>query len=455
MTNSRSLKSPIQVNLLEALEIIQRHLTDVLCEEIFHDVRQRERQRKWTLFALARFWTVVVLQAPDTLTQMLEACCQGKIPFLPQVKSSMAAFCKKCKATHHRFFQLLYQRFVERVLPEAPCLYACGTHGLLKSFSGIWVIDGSRLDEIVHRMKILWKEKTVVLPGCLIVCYDLIRGISRHVIFDPDAARAELCRAESILDLIPKGTLLLGDRLYASIRFFRELSERNLWGLFRLNHHLKVKRQRLIRRWQGGCRTVVEEWEVKVGCGVAQEPIILRLIVLRQGRIRRELLTNVLDSQILTAQQALELYPLRWSVERVFFDLKEVCRLHSFYAANPNAVAMQVYAASIVHTAYRIAQAKIAQTHGISPEMISSQKLFSRLTVTSILWVGAEMYFDEMLIANRGFRLKKPDWKKSKWAQTTLQSILMEKRKDNRHALPKRTPMRWKSLAHISGALEN
>src|SRR3989338_2314221 len=124
MTGSGPLKNTPQVNLLDALEIIQRHLTNVLCEEIFHDARHRERQRKWSFFALARFWAVVILQAPETLTQLLEACRQGKIPFLPQVESSMAAFSKKCKATHYRFFQLLYQKFVERVLPEAPGLYA-------------------------------------------------------------------------------------------------------------------------------------------------------------------------------------------------------------------------------------------------------------------------------------------------------------------------------------------
>ena len=443
--------SNIQVNLLDALEILHKHITEVLCERVFQSVRNRERQRKWSLFVLARFWMTVIVHAPSSLTQRLEEVRLGKNILVPWVDSSFVAFFKKCKATHHRFFKALYQAFTEKVVGRAPAVYVPQTHALLGRFSGIWAIDGSRLDEIAHRCKVLWNEAAVVLPGCLLVVYDLVRGISRQVLFDPDAAKAELIRAETLLDGIAVNTLILGDRLYASIRFFRELTERHLWGLFRLNHHLKVKKDRLLHRWQGGGRTVIEEWLVTVGCGVGQAPIQLRLILFRQGKIRKELLSNVLDSHALSAKQALELYPLRWRIERLFFDLKEVLHLNSFYAANANAVAMQVYATVMVHTAFRIAQAKIAKKNGISPEILSSAKLFSYLAVASIGWIGGELYYYDMVRANRNPKLIKPDWKNSSFAHTSLLSVLMHVRNPERRDLPPRTPMRWKSLAHVKG----
>jgi hypothetical protein len=448
---SVSEASGIQVNLLDALEILHQHITEVLCDRVFQSVRNRERQRKWSLFVLARFWMTVILHAPTSLTQRLEEVRLGKNVLVPWVDSSFVAFFKKCKGTHHRFFKALYQAFTEKVAAKAPAVYVPQTHALLKRFSGIWAVDGSRLDEIAHRCKVLWNEAAVVLPGCLLVVYDLVRGISRQVLFDPDAAKAELIRAESLLDGIPVNTLLLGDRLYASIRFFRELTERKLWGLFRLNHHLKVKKDRLIRRRQGGGRTVIEEWLVTVGCGVGQAPIRLRLILFRQGKIRRELLSNVLDPRLLSAKEALELYPLRWRIERLFFDLKEVLHLNSFYAANANAVAMQVYATAMVHSAFRIAQARIAKKQGISPETISSAKLFSFLAVASIGWIGGELYYDDMVRVNRNTALIKPNWKNSSFAHTSLLSVLMHVRNPDRRDLPPRTPMRWKSLAHVKG----
>lgn len=448
---SVSEASSPQINLLEALEILHKHITEVLCLEVFQSFRHRERQRKWSLYVLARFWVTVILQSPASLTQRLEEVKLGQNPLVPWVETSFVSFFKKCKATHFRFFQALFQAFTQKVLPEAPALYAPQTHKLLKYFSGIWVVDGSRLDEIAHRCKALWNEAAVVLPGCLLVFYDLVRGISRHILFDPDAAKAELSRAESLLDLIPAHTLILGDRLYASIRFFWELSERNLWGLFRLNHRLKVRKDRLISRRQGGGRSTLEEWQVTVGCGVGPSPITLRLILFHQGKIRRELLTNVLDPRLLSTQEALGLYPLRWSVERMFFDLKEVLNLNSFYAANPNAVAMQVYATAMVHTAFRISQARIARKQGVSPDIISPAKLFVRLAVASIGWIGGELYYDDMVKTNRGVRLKKPDWRKSTFAHTVLSAVLVQTRSPERRVLPARTPMKWKSLAHVKG----
>jgi len=195
----------------------------------------------------------------------------------------------------------------------------------------------------------------------------------------------------------------------------------------------------------------VQEWLVTVGCGVAQPRITLRLIILTHGKTRRELLTNVLDPQMLSAQEALDLYPLRWTIERFFFDLKEVLGLGSLYAANPNAVAMQLYAAAMVHTAFRIAQSKIAQTHGLAPEALSTPKLFAWLAVASIGGLGGELYFEEAFSpANPGSR--KPDWKTMAFAWAPLKAVLLERRNPRRKPPLQRTPMRWKSFAHIPGA---
>ena len=58
----------------------------------------------------------------------------------------------------------------------------------------------------------------------------------------------------------------------------------------------------------------------------------------------------------------------------MYFDLKEVLNLNRIYAANPNAVAMQVYAAEIVYNALRVAQGEVAAAAGLEPEEISPAK---------------------------------------------------------------------------------
>ena len=57
----------VDVYLAPTVEFLHGQITEALCDEVFQDIRTSERQRKWTLFALARFWLAVILEAPPSL----------------------------------------------------------------------------------------------------------------------------------------------------------------------------------------------------------------------------------------------------------------------------------------------------------------------------------------------------------------------------------------------------
>jgi hypothetical protein len=283
-----------------------------------------------------------------------------------------------------------------------------------------------------------------------LAAYDLFRGIPRRLHFDPDAAAAEMTRVLRLLDQIPQGTLLPGDRLYASVALFQELTQRGLWGVFRRNHRLTLRKQKLLgrHRMEGG---TLEDWLVEAGCGATAPKQPLRLLRLKRDGVVYELLTNVLDPKRLPAVEAMNLYPHRWSVERLFFDLKVVLNLHRFYAANPNGVAMRVYAAAVVYTAMRV-----ARKLGIAPEAISPQKFFVRMAAASVLLTGVQIGFDPMRQENPGRRPKTPELRGQTFVTTTVEAILVEKRSERR---PKRrfcaSRRRRKSFKHIPGGRES
>lgn len=440
------------INLLETVSLLNKHLTEALCRQVFQSVRTTEREREWSLFALGRFWTAVTLQAPNSLGQALDQARTGGNGLLPELTVTDGGSFQRYKKLHWRFFHALYYAFTQRLLGEAQPVFAGAVSGLRARFPNIFLIDGSRLDPIAHKLKILRNLAPAILPGCMTVIYDLFNGVTRQVLFDPDAAAPELLRAVPTLGSLPKGSLLVGDRLYACIQFFWELSRLGLWGVFRLNGNLKVERQHLISRKQGGGRTVVEEWLVSVGSGQTAPVITLRMICFRQGKLQRDLLTSVLDPQMLTAEEALGLYPFRWQIERVFFDLKETLHLSRFYTANPNGVAMQVYAAAMVYNAFRVAQGRLAIEHGIAPEDISPAKLFPKLAEASSNLAGAEQMLLGVRRVNPGVELRAPNPIDLPLGRTTLQAILVKKRNGHRrrkYFVPGRK--RWKSLAHISG----
>jgi hypothetical protein len=449
-SKERQIDPKAVVDLLGTTELLHQHLTGALCALVFKAVRITERARKWTLQKLAEFWTAVILRAPDNLTQALQEAARGASGW-PQVEATPEAFFARCKDMKWRFFADLFAGFRDSILPSAPVAFAPELHSLRRRFKDIFIVDGSRLEKIAHRLKILHHLGEAVLPGCMLAVYDLFRGIPRWIQFHADAAYGELRLLKAILGQIPEGTLLMGDRLYASVALVEQLRLHKLCGLFRRNGHLIVKEVRRLGRTE--IRGVVfEDWLVDVGGGSTAPIQPLRLIrKIEEGEIH-ELLTTVMDPRQLSAEEAMMLYPRRWDVERMFFDLKEVLNLHRLYAANPNAIAMQLYAAAIVYVAMRVAQARVALDHQLDPALISPKKFFVRMAVASSTLVGFKMGCEAMREANPGRRLVVPDPKGQAFVTAQLGSLLVEARDPSRRK--KRRPKnrhRWLSFRHIKG----
>jgi hypothetical protein len=250
---------------------------------------------------------------------------------------------------------------------------------------------------------------------------------------------------------LPRDTLVLADRLYGNGVWFAALAAQGCWGLVRRNRRLGLRKLRRLSRRpaQGGRLT---DWVVEAG-GSRDTPVqVLRYIRWQRGATVRAVLTNVLDPTRLTAAEALALYPRRWTIERLFFDVKEVLNLHRVYAANPNAVAMQVYAAGCVYNAMRVAQADVAETAGIAPEAISPAKFFPKMAAACHAAALFELWFLEAQRANPGRRLRKSPVQQRRVARVPLDAILVEPRKGPRR---KRrfcaARKHWKSLAHVPG----
>ncbi|HYM91921.1 MAG TPA: IS4 family transposase [bacterium] len=441
--------SAVRINLAHTLELLHTHITAALCQTVFATVRTTERQRAWTLDALVQFWLAVILRAPKALSHALAEALDGTVPLVHPVPATPEAFFQRCRDLRPAFFAAVFAEFTRRLLPRARPTYAGELAALQARFAAVLVVDGSTLAAIAHRLKLLWPERTVILPGCLLGLYDLGRGLCRGLGFAPDAAAAELPRAVAALPQCPRDALLVGDRLYCAAAWFRALTQHGCWGLVRRNRPLGLRRLRRLRqrRYRGGR---LEEWLVAAG---ARDSVVLRHIRWHRGRTAHELLTNVLDPQRLPAVEALALYPARWTIERMYYDLKEVLNLNRVYAANPNAIAMQLYAAACVYNAVRVAQAQVAAAARLAPEALSPAKLFPRVAAACQAHAVLEWSFGELQRANPGRRLRRPVLHRQRFASVALATIRVEPRTG-----PRRRPgfyegrPPWKSLAHVRGA---
>ena len=129
------LASPEQrVDLLGTVQVLHEHLTTSLCQTVFQQTRTTERERRWSLAALASFWTEVILRAPQSLTQALEEAATGNGAGGPRVQATPEAFFERCQTLNWRFFAHLYEAFVAQVLPQATPGYAAPLHTLRERF---------------------------------------------------------------------------------------------------------------------------------------------------------------------------------------------------------------------------------------------------------------------------------------------------------------------------------
>jgi len=443
-------KDPV-VDLSATLALILKHLDQSLCDQVFKDVRDKQRQRTWTLFLLARFWLQVVIEAPRSLRQVLSETRPGDgTLLLPGIVASQPGFSQRCATLPSTFFAVLYSEFVARLRKDASPCYASDLRALRNRFTEVLVVDGSRLDKIAHRLKILWNEKAPVLPGCILALYDLFYGVAKQIFFTPDAAASEHEQAVLAFQTLKPGSLVVGDRLYCTLELFQLLENLSCYGVFRRSKTLKLKRLRLLSRSTQPDGTTLEDWLVEVGTDERKRT--LRMILAKKKNKTHSVLTNVLDPKLLSAAEANKLYRRRWSIERLFFDLKEVLNLNRLYAANPNGAAMQVFATAMVHAAFRVVQGRVARQVKLEPERLSPAKLFPRIAVACMSMVEFEFVFLEVSKANPGVRLRKPPPSAARNQRVLLSAILVEPRKPKRRRKKRSAEKgKWKSFKHIRG----
>jgi len=122
-----------------------------------------------------------------------------------------------------------------------------------------------------------------------------------------------------MLGLLPAGTLVMADAGYTGYAFWQALQDAGHAFLIRVGANTRLLTQLgyAVREYDG----IVYVWpdrQAKHG----QPPLILRLIVLHDGRKPVYLLTNVLEMERLSDAQAAAFYRLRWSLELFFRGLK-------------------------------------------------------------------------------------------------------------------------------------
>mgnify|MGYP005814325495 CR=1 FL=1 len=432
-TSPRKAKHlPGLIQPVDYLETLWRHLTESLCQEVFEMTRDRERQRVWSLFTLVQFWIGLLHHPSMSQTRAIEESHKGSALF-PEVAATPESFFQRIQSLRPAFFHNLFQRFVQALLPSSPGRFASHLSPALASFPEVLILDGSKLEKVARTLKVARTTTAAILPGSLEAVYDLRRGLLRNLIFSPDGTQGEKHLLLEALPSIPKGSLLVYDRYACYTTYWKEMQSRDLFLLTRAASTLTLTVKQEILSLQRG-RAVLKEALVEVGVG--KDRPLLRLIHWKTPQGEWKLLTNVLELDRLPAHVAIELYGLRWSVERCFLSLKDTLNLNRLFNASPAAIAGQVYATALIYDALRLAQEEIARKVDVEPERLSPEKLFPRIleNMVKLTWAeeGAEKYYWRVKAQNTDAPPPDLHLERLPAFKLSLQGITLEKRNGHR-----------------------
>lgn len=408
-----SKQLPRFIDPVDYLAVLWRHLTEGLCEEIFRALRERERERKWTIYTLMQFWVALLHSGPEmSQTQAVSECDRGH-PLYPVLTATPESFFERVQSLAPRFFRAVFERVTRAFLQEIsalPVRFASGLSIPAERFSEIYTLDASRLDPVAHRLKILRRTTRAVIPGSIEALYDVRRGLIRALHFDPDGSRAEYAMAEELLGDIPAGSLLILDRLYATPTFIGSAQMCGIDLVARYKGGIKKRELRLLRRVR---RSNLSIDDVLIELGTTRRlgkadtpagPVLVRYVEIKtqhEGATHTtKLITTVLDPDRLGAEEMAELYAHRWTIERMFLTMKSTLHLERLYNSTPAAVGQQLYATALLYNALRLAQLQLAERLAVEPERLSPEKLFPRLMqrLEQRTWIEAGVIWHETLM---------------------------------------------------------
>ena len=252
----------------------------------------------------------------------------------------------------------------------------------LRAFDVI-AVDGKKLKGAAKRLKPARCYAGSPLGGKTLVALDLRRGlaIAMNAHLDGETNDAPL-----IPNLLPQIRQRSSRRrLWIADRQFCDLTQPVRFAAndeaFLIRYHPKNKFHRDAQRPrregvddQG--RRYREEWGWLGAPGGKRSLYVRRLTLDRPGHEDVSLVTNLLEADQYPATELLDVYLLRWGIERVFQQVTEVFHLRQLISSSPQGTIFQCALCLLLYNLIQVVRAYVAGAQRRRPETISSEMLF-------------------------------------------------------------------------------
>jgi hypothetical protein len=261
-----------------------------------------------------------------------------------------------------------WQQRQRRPLPES-LAYA---H---KHFDQLWVADGSTLEALFRKLKVLQQVPVGQLAGKIGTVIDLLRRLPVEIWFSEEPRANDTSFIPELLALVKAKTLLILDRGFYDFKFFADLIEqgadfitRPKSNAFWIGHKLLSSTER------------VRDQIIFLGTGTQGQPVLkLRLIEVRFEQLWYQYLTSVLDPRLLPPLVVADLYRRRWRIEDAFNTVKRLLNLSYLWTGSLNGIQLQIWATWLFYALLVDLGDAVADRLGVPFERISLEMLLRGL----------------------------------------------------------------------------
>ncbi len=265
----------------------------------------------------------------------------------------------------------LHQRWQERQrrpLPESVA-YA------RQYFEQIWVADGSTLEALFRKLKVLEDVPVGQLAGKIGTVVDLLTRLPVEIWFREQAKAHDSSFMSELLALAKAKTLLILDRGFYDFEFFAALMEQEVAFITRLKSNAFWIGHQLLSSTQ-----TVKDQIISLGTGTQGQPVLkLRLIEVRFGRVWYQYLTSVLDPTVLPPLVVADLYRRRWRIEEAFDTTKRLLNLSYLWTGSLNGIQLQIWATWLFYALLVDLGDAVADRVGVPFDRISLEMLLRGL----------------------------------------------------------------------------
>ena len=274
-------------------------------------------------------------------------------------------------AAMERFFDLVTAALAERLLPYADMTLA-------RWAPLVVALDETTLDPLARKLPSLRGTPAgddALLPGKVAGLFDLRLQQWRKLMWVDDVRSNEKLRARSMIEELPKGSLVLADLGYFGFEWFDFLSVAGHEWVSRLKKKTSYEVRHVF--YEHGSTLDALIWLGAYRSDRAAKSV--RLVRFTHKGQQFEYITSVLVPRTLPLREIARLYARRWDIELAIKLVKRELGLHLFWGAKTEVVQAQVWAAFAIAQILMGLRQEVAARAGVDPFEVSMKLMIQWL----------------------------------------------------------------------------